>query len=261
MKTVYSKMLPLFVILCSLALFPLVHAQNVPEEARRHMARGEAALEIAKSAEEYGSAIKEFQEAVSLAPDWPAPYYNLAILQEKTGKLREAVTNLKQYLRLAPDAPDASKIQEYIYKLEYKAEQVLSVPEIIDILVSLPDPQKWDCDKKNNRELVRLFTWGELDLQRDGNDSVKALSAMRYYPVRNYYQTLKVTGPVLQYVSTVNVCDASANRAESGCDSTVEYTIEVVSKTLVRVNMKVLRGGSGAGVVTGQKASCTFRKK
>jgi tetratricopeptide (TPR) repeat protein len=257
MKEFYKIiMLALFIV--SVSVFPGI-CQTIPEEARRHMVRGQAALEMAKSPIEYDSAIKEFNEAARLAPGWPDPYYNLALLQEKTGKLREAVASLKQYLRLAPNAPDAAKIRDHIYRLEYKAEQVLSVPEIIDVLVSFLNFEL-DCDKNKYKAYGRLF-WGELFLKREGNDAVKALSAILYYPERQFYQTLKVTGPILQYQSTINVCDQAANRAEGGCDSTVEYKIEVVSKTLVRVDMKVLRGGSGAGVATGQTVSCTYKKK
>lgn len=119
----------------SALLLPAVNAQAVSEGARRHMARGQAAVEMAKSPEDYEQAIKEFQQAARLAPNWPDPYYNLGLVQEKAGKLREAITSLNRYLQLAPGAPDAAKVNEQIYKLEYKVEQVLSVSDIIDVLV------------------------------------------------------------------------------------------------------------------------------
>jgi tetratricopeptide (TPR) repeat protein len=132
MKTFY-----LIVVFAVSALpFSPAYAQTIPEEARRYMARGQAAVEMAKSPEEYDSAIKQFQKAAELAPAWPEPHYNLALLQEKKGKLKEAAASLREYLRLAPDAPDAAKLQEQIYKLEYKAEQLLTLPEIIDLLVN-----------------------------------------------------------------------------------------------------------------------------
>lgn len=244
-------------VLCFIVIPLFVGAQSVPEEARRHMARGQTAVEMAKSPDDYGPAIKEFQAAARLAPGWPDPWYNLALLQEKTGKLKEAIASLKEYLRLAPNAPNAAKIREQIYKLEYKAEQVLTVPQIIDALVSL---LQWDCDKDISK-YPRLYMWGELRLQRAGTETVKALRLLQYYRNGEYYQTLKVTGPILKYTTTVNVCDESANRQAGGCDSVVENEIEVVSKTLVRVNQRVLRGGDGAGVRTGQNFSFTFRKK
>jgi tetratricopeptide (TPR) repeat protein len=247
-----------YMTLVVLSTIAVVHAQTIPEEARRHMARGEAALEMAKSPEEYDSAIKEFQEASRLAPNWPVPYYNLALLQEKTGKLREAVANLKQYLRLAPDAPDAGKIREHIYKLEYKAEQVLAVPEIIDVLVSLSDGQIWqvsgDCTKDSN-DFRRLV------FKSEGRDVVKVLKTELVHPSRTY-QNLKVAGPVLKYITTRNVCSTAAiNERYGGCDAVIEHEVVVVSKMLVKVDQKVLRGGIGNGVSDGQSFACTFRKK
>ena len=70
------------------------------------MARGEAAVEIAASDSDYRKAEEEFQAAVRKAPDWPLPYYNLALVQEKSGRYSQAIENLNTYLRLSPNAPD-----------------------------------------------------------------------------------------------------------------------------------------------------------
>jgi len=118
-------------------------SETVSEEARRYMIRGETAVEMAKTAEDYEQAIKEFQEAVRIAPDWAAPYYNLGLVQEKAGKLKEAVISLDRYLQLSPNAPDNTEVREFIYKLEYKAEQVITREDALDIYGSLPDT-KWE---------------------------------------------------------------------------------------------------------------------
>jgi tetratricopeptide (TPR) repeat protein len=227
------------------------------------MARGQAAVEMAKSPDEYDSAIKEFQQASRLAPDWPDPYYNLAILQEKTGKLKEAVASLKEYLRLAPNAPDAAKIQEHIYKLEYKAEQVLSVHEIIDVLVSgFQYSEEWE-DSLLVKTGIRKCGGhhSEVSFQREGVDTVRALLANNYG--RQYFQTLKVTGPVLRYITTVNVCSLDANEQLGGCDIVQEYEVEIVSKRLIKVNRKVIGTVTmkGASTQKGDIVSCTFQKK
>jgi Tfp pilus assembly protein PilF len=254
-----TKVFYLVVVLAlSTLLLPTVHAQNVSEEARRHMARGEAAAEMAKSPAEYDSAIKEFQEAARLAPDWPDPYYNLGLALENNGRLKEAAASYKKYLQLAPNAPDAAKIRVHIYKLEYKAEQVLPIPEIIDVLVSLTDEQTWqisgDCSKET-------MDFRRLSFKREGNDAVKMLKAELVYPSRTY-QTLKVTGPVLKYITTRNVCSTAAvNERMGGCDAVIEHEVEIVSKRLVKANQKVLRGGVGNGISDGQIFACTFQKK
>jgi tetratricopeptide (TPR) repeat protein len=231
-------------------------AATVPKEAQRHFHRGLAAVEVAKTPEDYEQAIEEFRKAQALAPDWPDPYYNLAILQEKTGKLKEAVASFKQYLRLAPNAPDAAKIQEQIYKLEYKAEQVLSVPEIIDVLVSFLDGQKWQQDG------TCMQMWS-IDFFRAGDDVVKVLTnEQRGASKSNSYEILKVTGPVVKYIKTLNVCSADADRDLGGCDIITENEIDVVSKTLVKINEKVIRGGPlGSSLRPGDKKSCKYQKK
>lgn len=246
----------LILLLLCLTIIPgYVFAQTVPEEARRHMVRGLTAAEMAKSTDEYDSAVREFKEAARLAPYWPDPQHKLGLVLEKSGKFREAVASFKEYLRLAPGAPDAVSIKELVYKLEYKAEQILSIPDIIEVLVSdfSLNGEEWDSSAEG--------TCRVLVLSREGSDTVKAMKADLYYPTRSYSQTLKVTGPVLKYITTINVCDVDANRASGGCDSVMENEIEVVSKRLVKINQKVLRGGYGAGVSTGQRFTCTFRKK
>jgi tetratricopeptide (TPR) repeat protein len=239
-------------------------SQNVSDEARRHFDRGMAAVEIVKAQEDYEVAIEEFKQAALLAPEWPDAYYNLGLLQEKAGRSKDAADSLKIYLKLSPDAVDAGTIKSLINKLEFKAEQTLSIPDIIEVLVSGFDYETdiWkytSTGKTGNRECRR--GWGELRFSREGVDTVKALKAIQYYQtVTNSYQTLKVTGPVLKYITTINVCDKTANKQEDGCDSIMENEIEVVSKRLIKINQKVIRGGSGAGVATGDSFSCTFQK-
>jgi tetratricopeptide (TPR) repeat protein len=104
--------------------------QTVPEEARRFMARGIAAIELANSAGDYALAAKEFEQAARLAPDWPAVYYNLGSVQSKAGDLASAMKSYRRYLELAPDSPDAAKVRQEIFKLEYRQERIRKVSEL-----------------------------------------------------------------------------------------------------------------------------------
>jgi len=97
--------------------------QAVPEDARRHMVRGQAAVETAKSSGDYKDAIAEFEQALKLAPDWPDAYFNLGMVQGAAGDYDEAIINLKKYLDLVPNAEDAAQVKDNIYKLEYKRER------------------------------------------------------------------------------------------------------------------------------------------
>ena len=114
---------------------------------------------MAKSPEDYAAAIEEFEQAARLAPGWPDPYYNLGLVQEKAGKFREAIVSLNRYLQLAPNAPDAAKIQEHIYKLEYKAERenILTIADIVDVLVSFGKEETWEIEKRGKHEQNATF--------------------------------------------------------------------------------------------------------
>lgn len=94
----------------------------VPEEAQRHLGRGSAAVEIAKTSEDFLLAISEFKKALHLAPWLANAYFNLAVVQEKVGQFNEAIQNFKLYLLAAPSAADAQDVKTRIYGLELKAE-------------------------------------------------------------------------------------------------------------------------------------------
>lgn len=98
-------------------------AQTVPDEALRHMARGEEAVALAKTPADYDDAVREFEMAARLAPDWSAAYYNLGLVQEKAGKIEAAITSLRSYLLLAPGAEDAPQVRQLVDRLEYRVER------------------------------------------------------------------------------------------------------------------------------------------
>lgn len=105
----------------------LVNAQNpkpaVPEDARRYLARGIAAVQNAKNTEDFKLALPEFKNATNVAPWWPDAYFNLALVQEKLDDFTGATANYHLYLSLAPNAKDTEKIRTHTYQLEYLAEQ------------------------------------------------------------------------------------------------------------------------------------------
>lgn len=86
------------------------------------MARGEMALEQAETKADFSKAAKEFEEVIRYAPKWADGYYNLGFVQDKAGQYDESVRNLKKYLDLAPNNPDAEKVRTFMYKVEYKKD-------------------------------------------------------------------------------------------------------------------------------------------
>jgi formylglycine-generating enzyme required for sulfatase activity len=123
MKTVFVI---LSVAAIVIAGFTSLFSQTVSEEAKRHFDRGVAAVEMAKSPADYEAAIKEFNQAINLAPDWADAYYNLGKVQEQAEKFGDAIASLKEYLRLAPNATNAEAVKSQINKLENKAENTLT---------------------------------------------------------------------------------------------------------------------------------------
>lgn len=221
----------LFAVLAvSALLLSTVNAQIISEEARRHMARGQAAVEIAKSPDEYDAAIKEFQQASRLAPDWRDPYYQLATLQEKTGKLKEAVASLKEYLRLAPNAPDAAKIQEQIYKLEYKAEQTITDEVALDIFGSLGNESMWQCKCSNSNCNCNWYQ-GKFH-GRDGRQIIVTNNESN-----ETRQRLTPNGTTLIFDTIEYVCGRSTQ--ENRCPRFRHFSLEIVSRSHVKMVVKM----------------------
>lgn len=107
----------------AVALLTLPAFAATADDARKHMVRGMAAIEMAKSEEELSAAAEEFRRATEIAPEMAAAWYNLGSVQVKLGQLMEAMASYRRYLALSPDASDAQKIEDEITKLEYRLEK------------------------------------------------------------------------------------------------------------------------------------------
>jgi len=98
-------------------------APTVPKEAERFMARGAAAVNSAKDANDFKDAVAEFEKATLAAPWLANAYYNLGVAQDKAGLYGEAMRSLKLYLLAAPNAPDANSVEKLVYEIEYRQEK------------------------------------------------------------------------------------------------------------------------------------------
>ena len=95
-----------------------------PEEARRHFVRGEALFQDAtNNPEGFAPAIKEFAEAVKLAPWVRNIRYNLALAYEANNEYKHAIHSLESYLLFKLPDDEARAVQDKIYALEVKAEK------------------------------------------------------------------------------------------------------------------------------------------
>jgi len=116
------------VVICTLFLIGVVFnsvalsAENTAD-AKKFMARGQAAVEMAKDDAGFLRAAKEFEQAIAADPGLAEAYYNLGIVLDKAGQYDRAIENLNIYLEKAPNASDAEDVQGLIFKIEYRKEE------------------------------------------------------------------------------------------------------------------------------------------
>ena len=206
--------------------------QPLPEEARRHMARGETAMEMATSPDGYEAAIIEFKEAARLAPRWPQAYYKMGLAQEQAGKYGDAAVSLKRYLQLAPISTDAAKIKEKIYKLEYKAEQVITDEIALEIFSSLGDGNIW--------QLKGATPQADDSRLRGMNISGKAGKdiIITYASGPNQTSTIRVTasGNTLEFETIYYLCSQATQ--DDRCPEWNKFNLEIISKRQVKMFLR-----------------------
>lgn len=117
-KLLISNLLAIGILFTS-----MLNAAEITQEAKRHMARGQAAMEEAKDVADYQDAIIEFKKSIEYAPDWADAWFNLGVAQESAKNYTSAMESFNKYLALNPIAADSSEIEARIFKLEYKQEK------------------------------------------------------------------------------------------------------------------------------------------
>lgn len=108
---------------CIKAAQKLNPAPEVPAEAERHVARGQAGMEMGQSPAEFAEAAAEFERAIRLAPWWADAYHGSAMALDKAASYQQAIDAYQFYLLAAPGAADAKEVKSKIYKLEFAAER------------------------------------------------------------------------------------------------------------------------------------------
>lgn len=104
-------------------------APAIPEEARRAFVRGNATMSEAKTPEEYARADQLYTEALSIAPWWGDPYFNLAKAHELRQEYDPAILGLRYFLLTGISGKDARQAQDQIYVLEEKRDRQAKIDE------------------------------------------------------------------------------------------------------------------------------------
>ncbi|HEY7585236.1 MAG TPA: tetratricopeptide repeat protein [Candidatus Deferrimicrobiaceae bacterium] len=87
---------------------------SLPEEARKYKVQAESAF----NRKDFDEAAARYLDALKIAPWWPEGYFNRALIFGETGRYRKAVEEMRKYLVIVPDAPDARAAQDKIYEWE-----------------------------------------------------------------------------------------------------------------------------------------------
>lgn len=95
----------------------------MPEEAKRHAARGEILFAEAKKPQDYLAAVAEMNRATWLASWWPRLFFNAGLAYEGANSWTEAANSYRAYLRLHPGAEDAEDVKRKLYEMELRAER------------------------------------------------------------------------------------------------------------------------------------------
>ena len=87
------------------------------EEAHKYKVQAEGAVRD----KQFADAAQLYGKALDIAPWWPEGHFNRAIVLAETKYYLGAIREMKRYLTLVPDAPDARAAQDKIYDWERKA--------------------------------------------------------------------------------------------------------------------------------------------
>lgn len=88
------------------------------EEVRAHRVAAEEAVKEKR----FEDAVKEFGEALQLAPWWPQGHFNRALILAELGAYSAATRGMKRYLLLEPDAENRRQVQDKIYAWQAKVK-------------------------------------------------------------------------------------------------------------------------------------------
>ena len=92
---------------------------ELPEEARKYTLRGVVLTEEGN----FEDAVKEYCQAVQAAPYIAKLYLNTAMVYGELKRYPQAIRNMKTYLGLAPEAPNARAAKDQLYKWEFMMEK------------------------------------------------------------------------------------------------------------------------------------------
>jgi tetratricopeptide (TPR) repeat protein len=89
---------------------------QLPEAAHRFAVQAEGAVRD----KDFDGAARFYMLALGIAPWWPEGHFNRALVLSEIEDFSEAIFEMKRYLTLVPNAPNARAAQDKIYDWERK---------------------------------------------------------------------------------------------------------------------------------------------
>lgn len=89
-------------------------ATDRTEDQRRAQVRAEAFVGAGRTAD----ALEVYETTLASSPDWAIGHYNAALVAAELEQYELAITAMRRYLYLEPNAPDARAAQDQIYRWE-----------------------------------------------------------------------------------------------------------------------------------------------
>ncbi len=86
----------------------------LPEEAVRYKVQAELAVQQKR----FDDAVDLYDQALGIAPWWPAGHYNRGLILGELQDYQDGIRALQKYLKLEPDASNARAVQLKIYQWE-----------------------------------------------------------------------------------------------------------------------------------------------
>ena len=136
---------------------------EVPEDARKAYIEGMTLHQDAKSPTDEKIAVDSYRKGLALAPWWGDLYLGMAVSQELSGDLPDAIASLKDYLLSSPPPDKARNAQDHIYMLDAKLKEVNATQQAANQVLE-------SRKKLSGLWLCKTGCQGYVRVDSDGND-------------------------------------------------------------------------------------------
>jgi hypothetical protein len=150
------------------------------------------------------------------------------MVQEKAEKYGDAIVNLKEYIKLSPNADDTETVKTFINKLEYKQEKADLGKNILTVLTTGVKTEKGGSNMSANFR-KKFFLEGE---------KIKANIISPYYTSYNQTVPVEFDGSILKFSYTYYNCPGAPGLKYYPCPWDVSISAKVVSTSPLRFKVK-----------------------